>query len=55
MDTEGVIERVCTDRVSVLRGLNLEKIWVIKLFQERMMGNYPPTPPLRQHFALSEK
>ena len=19
------------------------------------LGNYPPTPPLRQHFALSEK
>ena len=23
--------------------------------QFRFLGNYPPTPPLSQHFALSEK
>ena len=34
--------------------------WAIKspmlvLDQFRFLGNFPPTPPLNQHFALSEK
>ena len=31
--------------------LRLEKMWD----QFRFLRNYPPTPPLSQHFALSEK
>ena len=33
----------------------LLKQMVLDWDQVRFLGNYPPTPPLSQHFALNEK
>ena len=37
------------------KGEKVSFIPLMFLDQFRFLGNYPPTPPLSQHFALSEK